>query len=100
MEISETILRQMGGAHRLRAMIGAYDFMGSEKDQELHFKWKAKAKNGANALTITLDPSDTYTMQFWKLRAGKVTKLGKFDMLYEDQIIPLFEGETGLRLRF
>src|SRR3972149_3750970 len=67
LEVAETILQQMGGARRLKAMIGAYDFLGSEKDRELQFKWKAKARNGAKAITISLDPSDTYTLKFWKI---------------------------------
>ena len=99
MEIVETILQQMGGAHRLKAMIGAYNFMGSEAEQKLIFRWKAKAKNGANSITITLDPSDTYTMQFHKIRAGKATKLEQTDDIYSDMLREVFEDYTGLYLR-
>jgi hypothetical protein len=97
MEVAETILRQIGGGNRLRAMIGASGFIGS--DTSLSFKWKAKAKNGANALRIVLDPSDTYTMHFYKLRAGKATELEKFDDIYSDMLREVFEDCTGLYLR-
>lgn len=100
LEVAETILRQMGGAHRLKAMIGAYDFMGSDTGlPELMFKWKAKAKNGANGLRIILDPSDTYTMYFYKIRAGKATELKKFEDVYNDMLREVFEDYTGLYLR-
>jgi len=89
----------MGGGRRLKAMIGAYDFLGSEKDRELQFKWKAKARNGANAITISLDPSDTYTLKFWKIRAGKVTKIEEMEGVYDDMLRSIFEDRTGLYLR-
>lgn len=101
-DVADTILQQMGGAHRLKAMIGAYGFYGTEKAGEengLLFKWKGRAKNGAKGVTISLDPSDTYTVKFWKVVDFREKVVGEFDMIYDDQLIPLFEAETGLYLR-
>jgi hypothetical protein len=95
--VAETILRQMGGAGKLTAMIGAHTFVGSENS--LTFKWKARAKDGANILRVTLDPSDTYTMEFFRYRSGKVKPLQSFEGVYAEDLRRIFESTTGLYIR-
>ena len=96
--VANTILFQMGGSKRLKIMIGAKDFIGDEKSVTFKFR---KGKDGINAVTITLDPSDTYSVKFLKLRGLTPPKVGaEFSGVYCDQLIRLFETTTSLALRF
>lgn len=97
MDVATTILAQMGGGGRLRAMIGAKDFSGG--GNVLTFRWAARARNGANNIRITLEPSDTYKVEFFSVRGRSVKSKGVFEDIYAEDLIPLFERETGLYLR-
>jgi len=92
------ILRQMGGSHRLGAMIGAHSFVYVDAGDALIFRWKARAKNKANSVKMTLEPSDTYRVEFWSIRGTTIKQVGDFDGIYADQLKPLFETQTGLYL--
>lgn len=99
MEVAETILRQMGGAGRLKMMIGAKDFVG-DKDS-VQFRWAARSKNLANKLRVTLLPSDTYRMDFYRVkRAGReLAPVSSHEGVYAEDLVPIFERETGLYTR-
>lgn len=99
LDVPEEILRQLGGAGALSMMIGAKQFVGSQKERMLQFKWSAKAKNGANTVVITLEPTDTYHVQFYSVRGMSFKEKGDFSQVYVDQLRPLFESQTHLRLR-
>ena len=93
--IASITLQQLGG-NRFAAMTGAKNFSGH--DNTLEFKLpRGFAKNKANHVAITLDPSDTYTMSFYRYtpRAGYV-ELSIIDGLYFDQLCDVFTAETGL----
>lgn len=97
--VANTILAQLGGGGRLTAMIGAQNFLGDATS--LKFQFAAPAKNGANLVRIQLDPSDTYTVEFYKIgRAPKseCEKINSLSFVYDDQLVPVIESETGLRL--
>ncbi len=94
--IPETTLEQLGGAGRLCAMIGAHTF--TQSDKTLTFKFKARAKNGANCIQVTLDPSDTYTVKFYSLRGLSMKVKGEFSDVYNDCLRRVIESETGLYL--
>jgi hypothetical protein len=94
--VANTILAQLGGGGRLRAMLGAETFVGSENS--LSFRFKARAKNGSNGLYVRLDPSDTYTVEFVSVRASKRTVKASFEDVYAEDLRRLFESETGLYL--
>lgn len=96
--IAKTIIEQMGGAGKIRAMVGVKTFMVSEDGVSFQFKGSRKM----NCVRITLDPSDTYTMTLYKLMPKKMElkKIGEFDGLFWDQLKPVFERETGLYLSF
>jgi hypothetical protein len=97
--VANTILKQLGGAGRLKAMVGAKDFVGDKN--ALTFKHMKSAK-GTFAVRITLLPDDTYEMQFygWPYRGRggipevKTTVSG----LHSGDLIHAFEGYTGLAL--
>ena len=94
--VSDTILKQLGGAARLQAMIGVKQFTGNKDN--LVVKWTARSKNGANCVRVTLEPSDTYKVEFLSLRGTKITPKGTTEGLYADDLIRHFERETGLLL--
>jgi hypothetical protein len=95
--VANTIYQQLGG-NKASAMIGIKDLVGSPR--ALQFGWKVRgAKNEANKAVVVLDPSDTYTVKFFSVRAGRFTERGVFSGVYNDQLVSLFERETGLALR-
>lgn len=100
--VGRTILAQMGGAGRIRMMIGAKRFV--THPDGVSFKFPNRARSKANFVKVTLTPLDTYTVEFKRVsngRAGlKVKDLAEFSDVYFDQLIELFEGQTGLYLRF
>jgi hypothetical protein len=96
-EIATTIAQQLGGGtRRLGAMIGAHGFTAG--DSSLSFRFKAKAKNGSNAMRIVLEPSDTYRVEFLSIRGTSVKSKGVFEDVYAEDLKRIFEGETGLYL--
>lgn len=117
-QIAATILEQLGG-QRAAAMIGIRHALafpaipadptptvfcpnGREaKGPGVGVRFSAKATNGANHVEIVLDPSDTYTVTFWRIRGGAshdLRKISTHDMVHADGLRPLFESETGLLL--
>lgn len=95
-QVAETILAQIGGTRRLCAMIGAYNFVGSENS--VSFRFKTRAANGSNGIRIELDPSDTYTVEFISVRGTSRKVKGSFSDIYCDVLKSLIERETGLYL--
>lgn len=95
--VANTIAAQLGHSlGRLAMMIGAKHFVGS--DNSLTFRFAARARNGSNTLRVTLDPSDTYTVEFLSLRGSSRKVKGSFSDIYAEDLKPLFERETGLYL--
>lgn len=97
-EVAKTILEQFGG-RRFVAMTGAKNFTGSPNS--LQFALPSYfAKNGINRVRVTLLPSDTYRVEFFKIRATKVTPISSFDGIYADGLSSVFTTETGLLTTF
>lgn len=101
LEVANTILSQLGG-NRFCAMTGASNLVAG--DSFLQFKIPARmAKEGINRVKITLDPSDTYTVEFYKIgRAPKfqVNKVCQYSDVYNHGLADLFTSVTGLYTRF
>ena len=92
--VAATIAAQLGGFGRLKAMIGADKFAFGER--HLQFRFAARATNGANCVTIMLDGSDTYTVTFYRIGRGfSVKEISSIPFVYDDQLRPVFESETG-----
>lgn len=92
--IAQTILAQLGGQSRLRLMVGASNFdLGVSS---LSFRLKSAQKN-IKGITVTLDPSDTYTVSFHKVRGADITSKEVSDV-YADSLKRVIESETGLYL--
>jgi len=95
-DVAKTILSQLGGG-RFIAMTGAKNLIGDATS--LTFRLP-KAKDGINAVKITLDPSDTYTVRFFRV-GDRRTAYAQTDKsvhadIYADTLQELFTRITGL----
>lgn len=94
MQVAQTILQQLGG-NRFAVMTGAKNFVGS--DDALSFALPSNfARNGINRVRVTLQPSDTYTVTFFKIRGTKVAEIATRDDVYADSLQTVFKHVTGL----
>jgi len=93
--IAATIFQQMGGMGRLSAMVGARYFLDHGNGGSFQFRMSRKY----NFFHVTLDADDTYSLRFAKLgKWGDVKGEKNYHGIYAEQLKPLFERETGLRL--
>lgn len=95
MEIAKTILEQLGGAGRLKMMTGANNFTAVKNGVTFSIK-----NRKVNYIKITLNSRDLYDVYFYKLAVGKLKLLSEHNDIYFDELIPLFEKETGMYLTF
>lgn len=93
MQVAKTILAQLGN-NRFVAMTGAKNLVGGENS--LSFSLPRGAKNGINKVKITLDPSDTYTVEFFKYRNFDLKLISESDNVYCDMLQEIFTNHTGL----
>jgi len=71
LEVAETIRQQLGNMALM--MLGAKDLCSV--DQQLGgLQFRIRGSKSANKIVIILDPSDTYTVQFWTVRGVKCVK--------------------------
>ena len=93
MNVAQSILSQLGGK-RFCAMTGASQFVAS--DNMLKFKIGRGATNKATHVRVTLDESDTYTVEFFSIRGVNVKKIISHEMVYADQLCSVFTAQTGM----
>lgn len=96
--LSQLTQVEKGGYGRLVAMLGAKNFVVSEEEAFVSFKWGMKAKNKANYVKIALNGLDYYDVEFGYIRAGKYTVRSVTENLDFMQLKPHFEDETALYL--
>jgi hypothetical protein len=92
MQIANTILEQLGG-RRFIVMTGAKNFVGGT--DSLSFSLPRNASN-CNKMRITLTPADTYTVDMFKIRAGKFENPVTRENVYCDQLQDVFTSVTGM----
>ena len=93
--VAQTIFKQLGG-YRFVAMTGAKNLMSGENS--LQFRLPSNfATDGINSVVITLDPSDTYTVRFGKIRGTTYKVICELQDVYCDMLCDIFESHTGLR---
>lgn len=97
-DTASTLIKQLGGMGKLVAMVGAKDVMRTERNGHPALSFKFKGSTKANYVIITLDPSDTYTLQFGKIVKYDLKPTGEFHGVYAAQLKPTFERFTGLYL--
>lgn len=94
--IASTIFAQLG-ANRFAAMIGASAI--SYTDNAITVRFKAKGRHGINAVRVTLDASDTYTVAYFKMRGINCAEVKAESGIYCDMLRASFEDATGLATR-
>lgn len=95
-QTARAIMQQLGGSSRLKVMIGATNIYRDRGALQFRFK----GSQLFNAVVISLDENDTYTIRFKKLDRGSHLQAEKtFTNIYADGLVALFEETTGLRLK-
>ena len=96
--VADTIAKQMGGIGRLRAMLGAHSFATSGND--FSFVFPNKQRSRGNAVLVTYNAGkDLYDMEFFNVSVKGRKKVASYDDLYFDDLISIFERQTGWALR-
>ena len=107
-EVGQTILKQMGGWGRLKAMIGAKHAAtisaasDSEYGQKLggvSFQFPRPGGRGKpNHIKILLNGKDLYDVEFGSRHGYKYKVIKTYNDMQASQLKSLFEKITGLRL--
>lgn len=92
LEVANTIAGQIG--HKAFVMMGTTFKTGSS--DSLTFNVTASRK--FSHVKITLDPSDTYTVKFFKIRGAQVTAEKEFEGVYADGLHQLIESVCKIRM--
>lgn len=96
-QIGKTILEQMGGSRRLQMMIGAQQIILLPKG--VGIKWPNKQRSRGNYVEVILQPNDTYDMTFYNVSVKAKKAVKKFNDVYAEDLVSIFEKYTGWYLR-
>jgi len=97
-EVAETILQQMGGVGRIRAMLGVKQFVASPDG--VSFQFPNKKRSAPNSVRVVLKGDDTYTVEFYRVARFSLQPLTTHEGMYAEDLKGLFERTTGLYLSF
>uniref|UniRef100_A0A6H2A606 Uncharacterized protein n=1 Tax=viral metagenome TaxID=1070528 RepID=A0A6H2A606_9ZZZZ len=96
LEIARTILAQLGG-HKFTVMTGAKNIFALENGLQFALPGNGGfTKYGINRVQVILDPSDTYTVKFMKIRKMEKTYEIEYGNVYCDSLQSVFREATGL----
>lgn len=95
--IGRTILEQMGGARRLQVMLGVQQII--LLNDGVGIKWPSKQPSKGNYVEIKLNGSDLYDVTFFNVGRGAKRPVKKFDDVYAEDLVDIFEKQTGWYLR-
>lgn len=92
LDVANTIREQLG--HGCLRMLGAQQLLGDANS--LQFKIRGSRK--VNKIRIVLDPSDTYTVTFYKVTGHGLTvkEIASLSNVYVDSLHRVIETHTGL----
>lgn len=93
--VAKIILQQLGG-NKFIAMTGARNFLNLGNGLSFRLPGSGFTKQGINYVNITLDPSDTYTIEFRRIRGSKNTIISTHNDIYYDVLQEVFTRVTGL----
>jgi len=94
-ETAKIILDQLGGQRKLVMFTGAYNFVAIKNGVTFRIK-----NRGVNFIQIVLNGNDLYDVTFSKLFKLSLKKVSEHNDVYFDELIPLFEKNTGMYLKF
>lgn len=92
------IFNQMGGKGIIKAFCGTKYFTYSSEDYSAGFDFKGSKK--FTHVTIKLNSLDLYDIRFVKCGKFEIKAEKTINNIYADQLVELFEKETGLYLHF
>lgn len=92
MQVAQTILSQLGG-NKFIAMTGASNLGGT--DNSLSFKIGKNSKKVTH-VRIELNANDLYDVKFFGGRGVNLRCISEFENVYSENLVELFESETGL----
>lgn len=92
LSVANAIRTQLG--HSAMMMLGASSLVGSSDA----LQFAIKGTRFCNKLRIVLDASDTYTVEFWKVRAGTCVLVKSVAHVYADGLAAVITSATGLYL--
>jgi len=98
-QVAKTIADQMGGAGKLKMMLGA-TVTALPGDKGLAIKWPNPKRTKGNYVEIILDRGkDLYNMTFYNLSKAAKKKVKEYKGLFFDMLVDTFERQTGWYLR-
>ena len=97
MQIAKTILEQLGG-RKFTFMCGVKHAAAIERGLSFRIPG-TMTRNRINYVKITLEPSDTYKVDFGVIRGHTYKIVSTHDDIYCDDLAELFRSETGLETR-
>jgi hypothetical protein len=97
--VARTILDQMGGMRRLALMLGMSAHAVEMAPRGVAFKWPNRQTSRGNKVRIDLTPADTYTMTFLSSTAHGEKPVKVYRDVYAEDLVPIFEKQTGWYLR-
>ena len=100
-QVADEIIRQLGGYGRLESMTGAKNFVYGENDKNdpyVQFRIGRNDKR-VNMVKVTLTANDTYWVEFLWATVKKTT-VRELCYIHADQLVGVFESETGMYLYF
>lgn len=93
-EVAKTILEQLGGRQFLLCT-GAKNLVAGETSLQFSLPNRF-ANKGINKVRVTLDPNDTYTVEFFKFAKLDLKPIAIDSCVFVDQLRKTFTRETGL----
>jgi len=102
LQVANTIIRQMGGAGKLKAMVGMRGALALDNTEDGGLQFSFRGSRRANKCRIVYHAwPDLYTVQLWKISpTAKREPQMVFELedVYNDMLKRTFEQETGLYL--
>lgn len=96
-QVGKIILDQMGGPRRLMMMLGVKQFITMPNG--VQFKFPNKQRSKGNMVKVTLRGDDTYDMEFLNVSGMNAKTVQKHKGVYAEDLVNLFEKQTGWYLR-
>lgn len=96
-QIAEEIIAQLGGKP-FAVMTGARQFTALESGLSFRIPWGI-ANHRINHVSVVLEPDDTYTVTFSRIRGMKVTEVTMVEDVYCENLAEIFRDITGLETR-
>jgi DNA-directed RNA polymerase subunit RPC12/RpoP len=91
-DVSDTIVSQMGGMGKLKAMLGA---KVGKVPNGIAIRWPNKQASRGNYVEVVLNGQDLYDMTFFSIRAGEKKEVKRYPGVANDQLISTFEQQSG-----